>query len=72
MKIEKRNYSRSPWRLVTDGGQEVEARVPFEHPTLGWTVIQQPISGETKAECIQMALDTLERLMLRQQNGVIA
>ena len=72
MKIEKRNYSRSPWRLVTAEGKEVTAKMPFEHPTLGWTYVDSPICGETKAECMKKSLDLLNLLMLRQQHGVNA
>ncbi len=72
MKIEKRNYSRSPWRLVTDEGKEVTAKMPFEHPTLGWTYVDEIICGDTKAECVQRALDLLNLLMLRQQHWVNA
>lgn len=67
MRIEKRSYSRHPWRLVTAEGAEVVAPVPFKHPGLGMTVVSQSISGETKAECIENALALLGRLMERKQ-----
>lgn len=70
MKIVKMNYSRSPWRLLTKEGKEISAQVPFEHPSLGWTWIEQTIAGETKAECTEKALELLERLMIRARNGV--
>lgn len=72
MKIEKRNYSRKPWRLIAADGGEVTARTTFEHPSLGWTAITEPVCGDTKAECTQKALDLLELLMRRQQSGAFA
>jgi hypothetical protein len=72
MKIVKLNYSRSPWRLVTDSGQEVQASVPFEHPDLGWTWIIQSVCGETKAECIDKALELLDLLMRSQRSSAFS
>lgn len=63
MKIERHDYSRAPWRLVTSEGRYVSYRRPFEHPSLGWTVVDDVIAGETKAECTQKALDLLESLL---------
>ena len=74
MHIEKRSYSRAPWRLVTKDGREVTTAVPFTHPGGGGslsrpmpTLIHQAISGDTKAECLQAALDLLERLLQRKE-----
>ena len=39
--IERRSYSVAPWRLIDSlTGCEVTAPVQFEHPYLGWMVIQ--------------------------------
>lgn len=65
MRIERRSYSRQPWRLVTESGTEVAAPVPFEHPSIGWTVIVEPICGATKSECTDKALALLDRLLAR-------
>lgn len=69
MKIERREYSRAPWRLVTDAGVEVYAQQRFKHPDLGWTFVDGPVCGQTKAECIKNALGLLELLMDRQRHG---
>jgi len=63
MKIEKRSYSRNPWRLVTSDGREVAAPRSFDHPDIGITVINESISGETKTECTDRALALLEMLL---------
>ena len=65
MKIERRSYSRSPWRLVTDDGREIYVPQAIDHEALGATVANVPICGETKAECIDNALGLLERLLTR-------
>lgn len=62
MRIEKRGYSRSPWRLVTSAGIEISALRKFEHPHLGWTTVYEPIMGRTKTECYERALSLLEEL----------
>lgn len=67
MRIEKRGYSRSPWRLITKDGVEVQLSIPFEHPSLGWTIISSSICGDTKSECIQRALDALGYLVRSRQ-----
>lgn len=66
MKIERRPYSRSPWRLVTSEGVEVYAPQAFDHPSLGMTVHNGPVCGETKTECTERALALLEALMRRK------
>jgi hypothetical protein len=73
--IQKLGYSRSPWRLVDldapsdySGPQQVCVTVRFEHPTFGPTVIDEPVMGETKAECVDTALALLGRVIqLRKQ-----
>lgn len=62
MRIEKRGYSRNPWRLVTAAGTEISALRKFEHPTLGLTTVYQPIMGSTKTECSERALSLLAEL----------
>ena len=73
--IQKLGYSSHPWRLVDldgqsdfSGPQQVVATVRFEHPTLGWTSIEEAVSGNTKAECVQTVLHLLGRMIeLRRQ-----
>lgn len=60
MKVEKRNYSADPWRLIDSNGDEVYIQVQFEHPTLGQTVINGPVCGRTKADVYVMVLQLLE------------
>lgn len=63
MKIEKKNYSAAPWRLVTQEGREVYWPVAFDHPAIGMTVINHPICGETRAACTEQALVLLDYLL---------
>lgn len=63
MKIEKRGYSRKPWRLITSAGLEVWLPAGFDHPDIGVTVISEPVCGDTKAECTDKALALLEHLL---------
>jgi hypothetical protein len=73
--IQKLGYSRNPWRLVDldgeadySGPQQVCVTVRFDHPVTGPGVIDEAISGETKAQCIEAALGILGRLIeLRRQ-----
>lgn len=73
--IQKLGYSRSPWRLVDldgeadyTGPQQVCVTARFDHPTLGPTVIDEAVSGNTKAECVDAALALLGRMIeLRRQ-----
>ena len=72
--IEKRSYSRSPWRLVdADTGNEIVHPERFEHPTLGMTEISEPVCGRTKDEVVQRVLGLLayasERLRNRATDG---
>jgi hypothetical protein len=71
MKIVRMKYSRSPWRLVDSRGTEIYWRRPFKHSDLGETVVDEPICGETKTECISNALHALELLMLRDQGTTL-
>lgn len=67
MKIERRIYSRAPWRLVTSEGKEVVVPQGFDHPDLGATSVSESISGDTRAECTDKALALLESLLLRRK-----
>jgi len=50
--VERRSYSRSPWRLIDSlTGSEIAFPVEFDHPNLGKTVIQQA-GFDTKQEAI--------------------
>jgi hypothetical protein len=71
MQIKKMPYSVHPWRLLTDKGVEVYAPQNFDHPDLGQTSIQMPLSGATKQECIEKALALLDLLMRRNASGVL-
>lgn len=68
MRIERLNYSREPWRLVTSGGGQVYRWVEFDHPGVGMTAIQAPIAGATRRQCEERALELLERLLLDEQS----
>ena len=63
--IEKKGYSSKPWRLITGEGREVEIPVVMDHPMIGKTIITQSVSGNTKRECTDAALDLLARLIER-------
>jgi len=72
MRIEKMPYSVHPWRLLTDKGVEVYAPQNFDHPGLGLTRIQMPVSGATTKECTEQALALLDLMMRRHAAGVLA
>jgi hypothetical protein len=68
--IQKLGYSRSPWRLVDldgeadhAGPQQVAVTVRFDHPTLGPTLIDEAVSGDTKAQCVDAVLAILGTLI---------
>jgi hypothetical protein len=69
MRIEKKDYSRGKWRLVTPNGEDVFWQKPMDHPDLGQTWVTVPVCGETKQECIYETLHLLEILILRRQKG---
>lgn len=62
--IRKKGYSRNPWRLVTGAGQEVST-------VCSVTGIEQPVSGETKAEVERWALERLEWYAAHARNGLL-
>lgn len=66
MQIKKLSYSRAPWRLITSDGREVYSPHAMDHASLGETVVNAPICGDTKTECIDNALTLLEALMSRR------
>lgn len=66
-RIEKRGYSRNPWRAVVSEGEhtglELTRYVDFDHPTLGRTVsISEPIMGRTKRDCVAALAARVEQL----------
>ena len=62
MRIEKRNYSHNPWRLVDRDDLEVFEVGPMHHPILGDIRTSSPVCGATRRECETAALNLLERL----------
>jgi hypothetical protein len=70
MKIEKRNYSRSPWRLIDNNGREVYWERPMKHADLGTTWVSEPVMGDTKAECTERTLELLGLCFARLNAGV--
>lgn len=50
--VEKRGYSRKPWRVVTEDGRELYARQRFDHPYLGMTVIDGPVAFDRKRDAV--------------------
>lgn len=71
MKIEKRNYSRSPWRLIDNTGNEVAWQRPMKHPDLGYTWVNEPVMGATRAECLERVLELLGLCFARMNAGVL-
>ncbi len=70
MKIEKRSYSSSPWRLIDNNGREVNWQRPMKHPDLGATWVNEPVMGVTKAECTERVLELLGLCFARLNAGV--
>jgi hypothetical protein len=52
--VVKLDYSRNPWRIVSENGVEVYHYVPFEHPEpgIGLTTISAPMCYRTKRDAI--------------------
>lgn len=69
MKIEKRNYSRSPWRLIDNNGREVYWQRPYKHADLGHTFVTEPLCGDTKTEVIEKTLELLGLCFARLNAG---
>jgi hypothetical protein len=68
--IQKLGYSRKPWRLVDldteadyNGPHQVCVVARFDHPTLGPTVIDEAVSGDTQRECVEVVLGLLGRMI---------
>ena len=70
MKIEKRSYSSSPWRLIDNNGREVYWQLPMNHPDLGARWVNEPVMGVTKAECTERVLELLGLCFARLNAGV--
>lgn len=70
MKIERRNYSRAPWRLIDNNGREVYWQKPMDCPSLGKTWVSAPVCGDTKAECISETLQLLALCFHRMNAGI--
>lgn len=67
MRIEKRNYSSSPWRLVDDDGVEVYEMTTLDHPDCGPSRVSMPVCGATKQEVIDRVLRTWHERTLALQ-----
>ena len=71
MEIKKLNYSMNPWRLIADDGREVYVPEVVTVPSPGKfgsterkpTIVNGPVCGKTKTECIQKSLDLLSKLI---------
>lgn len=70
MKIERRNYSRSPWRLIDNNGREVFWQRPMKHPDLGNTWVTEPVMGDTKTKCTERTLELLALCFHRLNAGI--
>ena len=68
LQIKNLGYSVKPWRLVTSDGKEFTVPKVFEHPDIGFTVITQCISGNTKQECLEMVLEAFDMLVNENKN----
>jgi len=63
MIIKKMGYSRNPWQLLTSDGRQVKVSpVVFDHPDLGKIMVDDVVSGKTKEECLNKALNLLETI----------
>lgn len=65
MRIEKRNYSRGAWRLVTDAGNQVTTTLLNDAGDVMAT--SHPVCGQTKAEVMAYALGELERIVIKNR-----
>lgn len=63
-KIVKKGYSRSPWRLVTEHGQEIET-------VCSQTDIVMSVCGQTRAEVEAWLLDRVEWYARCAKAGVL-
>ena len=62
LRVEKRDYSSNPWRLLDDNG-EIWEIVDFDHP-MGDGMPQKipaPICADTKTEMVAKVLSMLEQ-----------
>jgi len=58
--IKKLSYSRNPWRLVNQSGDEAATIETIDHPDLGRTQISASVSGQTKEELIGKVMKIIE------------
>lgn len=63
-RIEKKGYSRSPWRIVNGDGVEVAT-------TCSRTGIEGPVLGQTKADVEAWLLDRCEWYAMHAASGMI-
>ena len=70
-RIEKRAYSRRPWRLVGPNGQEVQNWAVIEHTTLAGkkTACMMPVAGTTRAECESKALALIVEISAQREKA---
>lgn len=50
--VAKLGYSANPWRIIDPDGQELWHDQPFDHPTLGRTVIGMPVCFPRKRDAV--------------------
>lgn len=63
-KIVKKGYSRSPWRIITERGQELES-------VCSETGIVMPVCGQTRAEVESWLLDRFQWYAKCAKAGVL-
>lgn len=61
--IVKKNFSRGAWRLVDKNGLDIYAPPRKIETKNGVVVFSGPICGDTKADCINSALELLGSIL---------
>ena len=63
LRIEKKDYSFHPWRLVDENGDEIWTEQAIVHPMMGdgLQFIPGPVCGPTKESVIAKVLEMLEK-----------
>lgn len=56
-KVIKTSYSTNQWRIVSADGIGLVRDAPFDHPSLGATVISAPFAYRTKREALAALRD---------------
>jgi hypothetical protein len=52
-RVERQNYSRSPWRVLdATTGEQVFQSERFDHPNLGPMIIDGPVCFERKRDAV--------------------